>query len=225
MKKLVVLSCCALFALSLAACGAPASSSGGSSSAPAASAPASSAAAPQSASVPPAASASAPEASSASGSNASDKEPVPRTIGEDGAVVFGDLHFQMDPANSLEEDDASLRLVYEEGKSFVTISASETSSLEEGSSLLELMPGIMVQSWLSAFDEVTNQQDADLTLAGRPAKVSTFVGEMKGTYLSCFVASFNTDSYNYVIALTESSSADSHVDDFQALLEGMTAGA
>ncbi len=223
MKKLFSFFCCALFALSLAACGSPAASSSAASSAPASSAPAASAS--QSASVPPASSVSAPAASSvapASGSTAPEKEPIPRTIGEDGAVVFGDLHFQMDPADTLEEDDTILRLVYEQGKSFVTISASETSTFGDYSALLELMPGIMVQGWLSAFDSVTEQKDADLTLAGRPAKVSTFIGEMNGVYFSCFAASFNSDSYNYLVALTESTPAESHSEDLLALLESMT---
>lgn len=221
MKKLLAGTCCALFALSLTACGSPAAAS---SSAPAA--PASTSVS-ESVSAPPASSASEPassqEAPAASASSSEEQAPVPRTIGDDGAVAFGNLHFQVDPSCSMKEDAQSLQIIYEEAASFVTIIASSLEGFDEGSALMNLMPDMMLSAYCSGFDSVSNQSDADVSVAGVTAKSSIFIAEVKGQSLNCCVLSFNAgNAYNYTVVLTESLSAQSHIDDFQTLLNGMT---
>lgn len=219
MKRLFAGACCALFALSLAACGSsPASSSIAASSAAAAPSTA------ESVSAPDAGSASAPASSAAPAESASgeEKEPIPRTIGEDGAVVFGGLHFQVDPSFAIQEDDTSLMIVYSEQESFVTITATEGMELEEGSALKGMMPALMIQGYLSVFDKISSQQDSDLTIAGVPAKGTTFVGTMTGTSLNCFVISLEDNAYTYLIAFAEAFPEESHVSDLQDLLGSMS---
>lgn len=150
---------------------------------------------------------------------------MPRTIGEDGAVVFGTVSFQVDPSYAIEEKGNLLRIVYEEKHSFGVVTASETLTTEEGSALEGMMPALTLQGYISSFDKVTNQQNADLTIAGTAAKAATFIAEVNGNFINCMAVSFDVGAYNYLVAFTESGAEKSHTKDFQALLESIAATA
>lgn len=220
MKKILAGACCALFALSLAACGgAPSSAPSSASSAPAAPASLSESAPPASSASTPAPSSEAAPAASASGEEST---PVPHTIGEDGAVTFGGLHLQVDPAFSITEDDASLVIAFEEQQSLMTVIASKGMDLEEGSALAGLLPSILLQSYVSAFENVTNQQNFELEVAGVAAQGVTFFGEMQGNWVNCSMVAFEAGSYVYGLSFNERSPAESHVDDYSAVLESLS---
>ena len=220
MKKILAGALCALFAFSLAACGgAPAVASSSASSAPAAPASLSESAPPASSASIPASSSEAPPAASTSGEEST---PVPRTIGEDGAVTFGGLHLQVDPAFSIREDDSSLVIVFEDQQSLLTITATKGMELEEGSALAGVLPAVLVQSYVSAFENVSSEQTFDTEVAGVTAKAATFLGEMKGEWANCSIVAFESGSYVYGLFFSERSPAESHVDDYGAVLESLS---
>lgn len=217
MKKILAGACCALFLLSLAACGdAPASVSSAVSSAPAS----------LSESTPPASSASIPassgEAAPAASASGEESAPVPRTIGEDGAVTFGGLHLQADPAFSITENDSSLVIVFEEKQSLLTVVASEGMELEEGSALAGMLPALLVQSYVSSFETVTNEETFDTEVAGVAAKGATFIGELQGNLVNCSMVAFESGGYVYGLTFNELSPAESHIDDYGAVLKSLS---
>ncbi len=160
-------------------------------------------------------------------SNGSDDTPEPSQTEETPETSeyvskeFSGLSFEIPSDAEYTESDESATIIFEDQKKVAVIVPTDTSEL--GDSLSEVWNEYAITSALSACEEIQNQQDSDIDIAGVNGKNTTAMVKLSDSWYSCSITSFTKDDLQcqYSISYLVSTDADEDNSAYESFMESI----
>lgn len=157
-------------------------------------------------------------------SNESDNTPEPSQTEETSKYVskeFSGLSFEIPSDAEYTESEGSATIVFEDQKKVAVIVPTDTSEL--GDSLSEVWNEYAITSALSAYEEIQDQQDSDIDIAGVDGKNTTAMVKLSDSWYNCSITSFTKDDLQCQYSISYLVSADANEDNsaYESFMESI----